>query len=291
MLFVVVVLELALICLASNQISLYGYKNYTQFGLGDLNILISVPHGGNIRPGNIKDRTNDSLGNLKSDFNTILFGNSLRADLSDLFGDRMPFIVSSQLHRIKMDPNRPGDECCEDKREDSFVAYNDYHRFVAEHFRDRMVGRGRYKQALLVDLHGQSHPEDWIEIGYLIRAHDLDHAPLNNASLHSSLHCLASHSTRTLEELIRSRDYSMGGLLEKKFNMRVVPSPSHKSPNGANYYSGGFITQHYSNQLNAFQIELPYSMRSNETSVKLNAKRVASAIYDFYFIHNFDEID
>jgi hypothetical protein len=86
----------------------YGFKNYTEMVLGDLNILISVPHDGLLRPAAISNRTEDSIGNLISDFNTRKFANVLRSELVSLFannktansqGGHYPFIIYNNLHR------------------------------------------------------------------------------------------------------------------------------------------------------------------------------------------------
>ena len=77
-----------------------GYKGYTQLELGNVNILISVPHDGILKPKNIKNRTGEK--NIKSDYNTRKFADTLRKELSNLFLTRKainasPFIIYNNL--------------------------------------------------------------------------------------------------------------------------------------------------------------------------------------------------
>ncbi len=112
--------------------------------------------------------------------------------------------------------------------------------------------------------------------------------PLNKSSLNS----LAGTSDYSFEDLIR-RNVSLGGLMESKYNLKVVPSPKYLSPNGGNYYSGGFITKEYSSsqkkaRINAIQIESPYSLRV-DSEIESYADKVANSIFDFYTLHKLNE--
>jgi hypothetical protein len=40
---------------------IYGTKNYTVLEVGNINLLLSIPHDGNLKPTNIKDRTVDTV--------------------------------------------------------------------------------------------------------------------------------------------------------------------------------------------------------------------------------------
>ena len=60
--------------------------------------------------------------------------------------------------RSKMDPNRNSIESCMYTNDDCSLAYRDYHSMIEKHFKSNFVSRNSYKQSLLVDVHGQSHP-------------------------------------------------------------------------------------------------------------------------------------
>jgi hypothetical protein len=83
---------------------IYGYKNYTEIELGNVNILISVPHNGVLRPQDIQNRDSDQFGNIKADSNTKRLGIGLKNELENLFYERrnkiaVPFIIMNNLHR------------------------------------------------------------------------------------------------------------------------------------------------------------------------------------------------
>ena len=186
------------------------------------------------------------------------------------------------------------DECCANKNETSFEAYTNYHKFITTKFEKEFMESGlRYKQGLLIDIHGQSHSESWIELGYLISSAELSSSSnLTDYFRTSSINSLASKSSFSFDDLIRG-SVSLGGILYSKYNYKVVPSPQHLSPNGGNYYSGGFITREYSlssrkTRINAIQIESPYALRV-DTQIENYALNVAQSIYDFYILHGLDQ--
>jgi hypothetical protein len=80
---------------------IYGYKNYTVLEVGNINLLLSIPHDGNLKPTNIRDRTVDTV----IDYNTQNFGKAVRDELIYLFKtvknmDARPFVVYTNLHRF-----------------------------------------------------------------------------------------------------------------------------------------------------------------------------------------------
>lgn len=279
----------------NNVLALSGYKGYTQLDLGNINVLISVPHDGYLRPKDISDRNE---ANIVTDYNTRKFADVLKTELSDLFFSRRgikasPFIIYNNLHRTKMDPNRNDMECCASKQEDSYKAYSDYHNMIIKYFRDDFIlnGSKRYEQGLIIDIHGQSHPEKWIELGYTISTDDLRLVRPLTSSIKSSISWLGSKSIYNYNDIIRGK-VSLGGIMQQKYGLKVVPSPDFPDPGkNGNYYNGGFITQKYgsSTRLNAIQIEFPYVMRT-DSAYDMNARIIAACIYEFYTVHSLDKV-
>jgi hypothetical protein len=151
------VVSLELLLNGNLMYCLYGFKGYTQLELGNINLLISVPHDGYIRPGDIKNRTES---NIVTDYNTRKFANILKDELSLLFKNKRgiqqakPFIIYNNLHRTKLDPNRNDVECCNNKQDDAYRAYTDYHSLIQKYFVDDFIfnGQKRYEQGLLIDM-------------------------------------------------------------------------------------------------------------------------------------------
>ena len=82
----------------------YGHKKYTELEIGNINILLSVPHDGYMRPNEIQNRESDQNGNLKSDKNTKKFANYLKEEIKFLFLTNRgikanPFVINNNLHR------------------------------------------------------------------------------------------------------------------------------------------------------------------------------------------------
>ena len=167
-----------------------------------------------------------------------------------------------------MDPNRELLDACFDITEDSGKAYKDFHNMIETNFCKNFMLNSKYEQGLLLDIHGQTHKEQRIELGYLLTGTDLNKPTLDsNLVNRSSIAKLASVSHQKFEELIRGSSYSLGGIIENRFHLNVVPSPNIPGPKNTQYYTGGFITNYYSSaemsdyRLNCIQIELPTYFR------------------------------
>lgn len=106
-----------------------------------------------------------------------------------------------------MDPNRDPTVSFHDSTEDSAQAYNDYHNMIETHFGEKLMENveTKFKQGLLVDLHGQSHKENWIELGYLISSKKLERNDLNSIKKQTSMNLLASQVDGGLESVIRGK--------------------------------------------------------------------------------------
>lgn len=100
----------------------------------------------------------------------------------------------------------------------------------------------------------------------------------------------------SFDDLIRG-EHSLGGILFNKYKYQVTPSPGLPMPQSNVYtHQGGYISSRWgsykqetrTNRLNAIQIEVPLIYRQGENAA-LNAKQLASCIFEFYLIHNFEK--
>ncbi|MEE2889637.1 MAG: sulfatase-like hydrolase/transferase, partial [Planctomycetota bacterium] len=204
---------------------------------GNIPLVLSAPHGGIEKPQGVPDRTS---GVLVRDTNTRELALELAAEIEKQTGGK-PFVITNRMHRIKMDPNRPFEEATQGGVFAGAV-YRAYHSAVEASCRAAVtIGNGN---ALLVDLHGHAHPEDWIEVGHLLRASAL----------------AVSDEELDDYEWIRG-PRSIGALLEKA-GLKAVPSPQYPHPAGKKYFSGGYITSHYRKDgMRTLQFEMPWSVR------------------------------
>ena len=110
-----------------------------------------------------------------------------------------------------MDPNRNSKEACDNQNDDCMRAYTDFHNHIVNHFvTDFMMNNNKkFRQGLVLDIHGQSHAIGWIELGYMLTAEDLEANTLNSEKylIKSSLRNLALSKKYSLEELLRGRWY------------------------------------------------------------------------------------
>lgn len=79
-----------------------GHRGYTTMHLGNINILISAPHGGTVAPDDMPDNFNSTS---EGDSSTRLVAELVRQELSQLFGScndnsqALPFLIINNLAR------------------------------------------------------------------------------------------------------------------------------------------------------------------------------------------------
>jgi len=169
-----------------------------------------------------------------------------------------PYLVMANLHRSKMDPNRPIHLAAQGN-EISELVYKEYHGYLTES-RLAIGGHG-----LLIDLHGQNHHQNSIEIGYLYKKTELNNSDFGSSV--PSIKSLIERSGQTPSTLVVG-EKSLGALLEGA-GYRAVPSPRQEYPGNERYYKGGYISQTQGSRnkesfiqgFDAIQIELPGEIR------------------------------
>eukprot|EP00004_Rigifila_ramosa_P027571 TRINITY_DN9034_c0_g1_i1.p1 TRINITY_DN9034_c0_g1~~TRINITY_DN9034_c0_g1_i1.p1 ORF type:complete len:155 (+),score=27.68 TRINITY_DN9034_c0_g1_i1:373-837(+) len=142
-------------------------------------------------------------------------------------------------------------------------------------------GKGFY-----LDLHGQSHPEDWMEFGYLLPRNVLnlsDSVLDESASAYasqSSIHTLASRLSLPFSALLRG-EHSLGGLMENA-GYKSVPSPKNPHPQRAQYFDGGPCTKKFGSAqggtIDGVQLEMTKSARATPETRRKFAKALASVL-------------
>lgn len=252
-------------------------EQYIEVRSGTLPIVLTVPHGGALKPGNILARRYGVTG---TDSNTIPLAEMLIEELQARYGGK-PHAIISRLHRSKLDPNR---EIVEAAQGDT-TSEAAWHRFhdSAQKACDLVMKKHGY--GLLLDIHGHRHLDQRVELGYLIKGDQLKQsdAELNaNAALiaATSIRELDKRSPQTFAELVRGPQ-SLGGLLEFR-GFRSLPSPTKSHPAIiAGYFSGAYdVSAHGSREggtVSAIQVECPWN---NVRDKPENQRRFAQALAD-----------
>ena len=216
-------------------------NDYIHKQIGNIPILLSAPHGGEYKPKQIKDRTGEGF-KVSSDDNTKEILLETGKQLEKIWG--IPNYVYSNLHRSKLDFNRSILEAT-DTNKLLVSLYNSYHDFIKK-------SSLKYKSKLLViDIHGHTHPENMIELGYGVFS--FDSTQLGNKSF--------------------------GYLFNKKYGRAICYPPANVIP--TLYFTGGYITQTIYNDELHIQIELPKTLRT-KSNIKTISKSLANTIYEFY---------
>jgi N-formylglutamate amidohydrolase len=272
--------------------SYYGRNHYIEYIAGNFPVIISIPHGGNLVPSEIGDRT---CGETVTDSYTLNLGLELAQAIKQITGCT-PHIVISHLKRTKLDVNREkGVATCGDSI--AGISWSEYHEFVdsASATISGLSGKG-----LLIDLHAHGHSIQRLEIGYLLTAAQLRN---ENTTIDSSFYAekssirnLASSSlvNLTFSELLRGPT-SLGGYLAEE-GYRSVPGFDEPFPvEGEPYFSGGYITQRHGSRdsgvIDAIQIECNRDVRFVAAERQKFAASLGTAIIKYLGKHYFPDLE
>ncbi|MEO0898031.1 MAG: T9SS type A sorting domain-containing protein [Bacteroidota bacterium] len=275
----------------SAQVVLEGENGYISYQVGQLPIVLSAPHGGDLKPTDIPDRSCPNAVTVK-DLNTLQLTEAISESLFDLTAC-YPHMVLCHLSRTKLDCNRNlADGACSDPLAER--AWNEYHEFLDSAL--NTIHTTYHEAPLLLDVHGHGHPIARIELGYLLEASDLrlSDSVLNTTPLvqESSIQHLANHnlSGSTHSDLLRGGQ-ALGSLLTSA-NYPSVPSLQNPEPGLGNaYFTGGYITARYGSangqrESNAIQLELNRpGIRDTQSHWEEFADSMASVLLDYVRIH------
>lgn len=269
----------------------FGANNYIEYQAGTLPIVISVPHGGNLTPASIPDRTcNNPV--FATDFNTIETALEIKNALFSLTGC-YPHLVICHLKRSKLDCNRRlSDAAC--GQPEAVTAWNEFHDFIAT-ARDAANQAFQFR-TFFIDLHGHGNPIQRIELGYLLYDDELalpDSQLNTNKYLNlSSIKNLALSNVNqyTHAQLLRGA-HALGTLLGNE-SYPSVPSQQIPAPGTTtNYYSGGYITANHTCyapgvQINGVQMELNHTgVRNTAANRTLFAAAFARVMVEYLGTH------
>ncbi|MFM7605065.1 MAG: hypothetical protein ACKO8Z_07675, partial [Prosthecobacter sp.] len=270
-----------LISAASGQIvSRFGAKGYVEYIPGDLPLVLCSPHGGGLKPSDIPNRLH---GVTAQDVHTQELTRSVAEEIAALGGHR-PHLILSHLHRSKLDPNREVHEAAQGNA-DATKTWEEYHYFI-EQACDVEVKR--HGSVFLIDMHGQNHPGQRVELGYLHKPEELSQSleKLNAADFvaKGSLAQLMRRSKLPYSELLQG-PCSFGALLEAR-GYPTTPSPRLPVPDQP-YFSGGYtVARHCKPPTTGFQLEANrVRLRDTETHRRRFAQTLAGVLEEYLRVH------
>lgn len=265
-----------------------GQNDYVEYRVGNMPLVISIPHGGYLTPAELPDRICPDCV-VVNDAYTIELGTAVADSIHALTGC-YPHVIINHLDRVKLDANRnladaalghPGAE----------QAWYDFHGFIEQ---AKTCVEEQFETGFYVDLHGHGHTVQRIEYGYLIYEDELafDESVLNSTTYinYSSLRNLVNINLMGLQhtELLRG-EYALGSLLHDQ-GYPGVPSLTDPFPQpGQPYFSGGYNTATHSSYnggtLDGVQIECNQAIRFDEAVRSTFAGELANSLILFIELH------
>ena len=268
----------------------YGRNKYVEYHSGSLPVILSSPHGGDMEPSEIPDRT---WGTTVTDSNTKQITLAIKNVFLSKFG-KSPFVIINNLKRTKLDANRDSIEATQGDR---FAkrAWEEYHYYI-ESAKSKIIEEFNY--GLFLDIHGHgANPDGFYDLrtwlGYLLSGDELQLSDNElNQSIYenkSSVKTLSYISPETFIEVLRGKN-SLGSLLDS-LGYKSVPSANDPSTNGMFYFSGGYNTYVHGSvnsgsPVSSIQLELPKpGIRENSVQWQNFGESLAIALEKYFKVH------
>jgi len=267
----------------------YGRNDYIEYYAGNIPIILAAPHGGDLIPTEIPDRT---YGTTVTDANTYQLTKVIMDTMLVKYGGR-PHVILCRLKRTKLDANRDSVEAAQNNRF-ALRAFNEFHYYISEAKQkiEKDFGTGLY-----FDMHGHGvNPDGYYDLrtwlGYLLSGSSLD---LSNDELNtenyansSSIRSLVDSSKFDFIEILRG-EHSFGSILSN-LGFACVPSNDHYGPEGSRYFSGGYNTLVHGSRngglISAIQIEAPKpGIRDNIDTWSKFASAFSKSVSVYYSTH------
>ena len=267
----------------------FGREKYIEYYAGNLPIILSAPHGGQLTPEEISDRT---YGTFVTDLNTYELTKTIMDSMIVRFGG-YPHVILCKLKRTKLDANRDSIEAAQENKY-ALRAWQEYHHYIEVAKKKITNDQG---SGLFLDIHGHGiNPDGFYDLrtwlGYLISSEELDQSngALNTNSYQSksSISAWVDSSSYSFIEVLRGK-VSFGSILDS-LGYKSLPSINDLSPDGMRYFSGGYNTARHGSRsggvISSIQIELPKpGIRDNQSTWSSYSKALNSTISEYYKIH------
>ena len=267
----------------------FGREKYIEYYAGNLPIILSAPHGGQLTPDEISDRT---YGTFVTDLNTYELTKTIMDTMIVRFGG-YPHVILCKLKRTKLDANRDSIEAAQENKY-ALRAWQEYHHYIEVAKKKITNDQG---SGLFLDIHGHGiNPDGFYDLrtwlGYLISSEELDlsNGVLNTNSYQSksSISAWVDSSSYSFIEVLRGK-VSFGSILDS-LGYKSLPSINDLSPDGMRYFSGGYNTARHGSRsggvISSIQIELPKpGIRDNQSTWSSYSKALNSTINEYYKVH------
>lgn len=268
-------------------------QEYVDFESGNIPLILSVPHGGDLKPSEIITRTCNDAVSVMDEF-TIELAQAIMDEFAK--NGQRPYLIVNKMHRSKLDANRNReDAACGDKN--AQAVWDLFHGKI-ENSMDEI--NTRFQKGLFIDLHGHGNPKQRVELGYLLYEDELAQpdATLNSLALLevSSIQNLAKDNVAgALHAALLKGENAFGSLLVQT-GFAAVPSSMDPAPMASdNYFSGGYNTANYSSYnggtIDGIQVECNRNgLRDTKANRQAFAVAFVNASLTYLETHYFNQI-
>lgn len=259
-------------------------EKWTECVVGNMPLVISVPHGGQLTPDSIPNRNCPDMVTVTDSY-TIEQAREIKNALATLY-DVHPYLVICHLKRTKIDQNRAmAESACGNKAMEA--PWKKFHNYI-----DTALAAAvkQFGAALYIDLHGHGHEIQRLEIGYALSANELNNVFHDSPGMEAYWRKSSLNNMKKIRSGSDFRKYIIGdiafGSLMAAEGFRSVPSAADPAPrSGEPYFNGGFNSRRYTSALypNVFgwQIESHYTGVRDAAGRPLFAKAFAKVIMDY----------
>ncbi|MFM8806688.1 MAG: hypothetical protein ACKOD1_04935 [Sphingomonadales bacterium] len=217
-------------------------EGWTAYLQGTMPLVISVPHGGAINLNEIPDRSCEGAVTVTDSYTKEL---ALEiADHLQKYKGQSPYLVICNLVRKDIDQNRDKPEAtCGDSRMDA--PWESFHTQIDEAINEAIA---QFGYCIYIDLHGHGHPEQRLELGYMLSDKELKEFYLTKTNP-TKQHSLSNY-VKEAKGKLELHDLLFGpqafGTLMANEGFPSVPSAQDPFPEeGQKYFNGGYNTRRY----------------------------------------------
>jgi hypothetical protein len=268
--------------------SYFGHRGWVEYVPGTLPFVIAAPHGGDLTPPDIPDRSGPGVVTVK-DLRTRQLAFQLGDVLEDRTGAR-PHLVILHLRRTKLDANRSLEQAALGHP----LAERAWHEFHAWIETAKAAVLDGFGEGFFMDLHGHGHELQALELGYLLTASDLARpdAELDEpwAVEKSSLRTLPARAGLPHATLVRG-PASLGALYEAEGYLSM-PSETWPDPAGNPFFSGGYNTRRHGcrdgGSLCGYQLELNWQGVRDTAGARAGFAAAHARVMEAFFREQYD---
>ena len=263
-------------------------QGYISYRVGNMPIIITVPHDGTLTPSTFPNRTGSSARAENTRKVAEQFAYFFNANSNGLY----PHIIYNNISRSKLDPDLNQMDGAQGNSYAN-LSYGTYHSFLQTAI-DSV--EAYFDAGILLNLVEHNHSNQKVELGYLLSASDLDltNLQLNSYSAQSSVSQIADISTSSFAEVIRGYN-SLGTLIvgrsytsnDVTYSFEAVPTLDNPTIGSTDYSSGGYTIAQYGSsnggKINGIDVATPFAgFRDNANAYRALAVILEESVKIFY---------